>query len=364
MTEAEFKRLAAAGLQPHPARARDLRRSRHAALALPQARQRAVLVPARVGRRRRALRPLFVHRPCRRKRASTCAATSASRSTARRVVERRTTRRSARVRRRYLARFRAAPRPAAAALLRRARRLLRLRHRAPHRDAARRRRAKPDPLGVPDILLLLSEELAVVDNLAGQALRSSSTPTRRSPTRTRAARERLQRAAAASCASRSSIPPDTARRRSRSRSSGFGEAAYHAAVARAKRYISDGDIMQVRALAAHDAAVRARRRSRCTARCARSIRRRTCSTSTSATSTSSARRPRSWCGSEGDTVTLRPIAGTRRAARRREEDAALAEELLADPKERAEHVMLVDLGRNDVGRVAQTGTRARDRARW
>jgi anthranilate synthase component 1 len=59
---------------------------------------------------------------------------------------------------------------------------------------------------------------------------------------------------------------------------------------------------------------------------------------------------------EGDTVTLRPIAGTRPRGATREADEKLAQELLADPKEIAEHVMLVDLGRNDVGRVAQTGS--------
>ncbi len=55
-------------------------------------------------------------------------------------------------------------------------------------------------------------------------------------------------------------------------------------------------------------------------------------------------------------VTVRPLAGTRRRGATDEEDQRLAEELLADPKERAEHVMLVDLGRNDVGRVAKYGT--------
>ncbi|MDE0244871.1 MAG: anthranilate synthase component I [Gammaproteobacteria bacterium] len=57
-----------------------------------------------------------------------------------------------------------------------------------------------------------------------------------------------------------------------------------------------------------------------------------------------------------DTVTVRPIAGTRRRGANRTEDAALARELLADPKERAEHLMLLDLGRNDVGRVARIGS--------
>jgi len=57
-----------------------------------------------------------------------------------------------------------------------------------------------------------------------------------------------------------------------------------------------------------------------------------------------------------DTVTIRPIAGTRRRGATVAEDEALAEELLADPKERAEHLMLLDLGRNDVGRVAKIGS--------
>ena len=59
---------------------------------------------------------------------------------------------------------------------------------------------------------------------------------------------------------------------------------------------------------------------------------------------------------EGDLLTIRPLAGTRRRGKTTEEDAALAAELLADPKERAEHIMLVDLGRNDVGRVARYDT--------
>ncbi len=59
---------------------------------------------------------------------------------------------------------------------------------------------------------------------------------------------------------------------------------------------------------------------------------------------------------EGERVELRPIAGTRPRGKSPEEDRLLGEELLADPKERAEHVMLVDLGRNDLGRVCRTGT--------
>jgi anthranilate synthase component 1 len=59
---------------------------------------------------------------------------------------------------------------------------------------------------------------------------------------------------------------------------------------------------------------------------------------------------------EGNRIELRPIAGTRRRGVDEEEDKSLAEELLADPKERAEHIMLVDLGRNDVGRVSEPGS--------
>jgi anthranilate synthase component 1 len=59
---------------------------------------------------------------------------------------------------------------------------------------------------------------------------------------------------------------------------------------------------------------------------------------------------------EGDRATIRPLAGTRPRGRTEEEDQRLEAELLADPKERAEHIMLVDLGRNDIGRVARYGT--------
>ncbi|MDR2761505.1 MAG: anthranilate synthase component I family protein [Planctomycetaceae bacterium] len=59
---------------------------------------------------------------------------------------------------------------------------------------------------------------------------------------------------------------------------------------------------------------------------------------------------------EGRTATLRPIAGTRKRGATEQRDRELADEMLQDPKEKAEHLMLVDLGRNDLGRVAKTGT--------
>ena len=66
--------------------------------------------------------------------------------------------------------------------------------------------------------------------------------------------------------------------------------------------------------------------------------------------------PEIMCRVENGVITNRPLAGTRRRGATPEEDAALAAELLADPKERAEHIMLVDLARNDVGRVAELGS--------
>jgi anthranilate synthase component 1 len=66
--------------------------------------------------------------------------------------------------------------------------------------------------------------------------------------------------------------------------------------------------------------------------------------------------PEIMCRVENGVITNRPLAGTRRRGETLEEDAALAAELVADPKERAEHIMLVDLARNDVGRVAELGS--------
>jgi len=66
--------------------------------------------------------------------------------------------------------------------------------------------------------------------------------------------------------------------------------------------------------------------------------------------------PEIMCRVEDGIITNRPLAGTRPRGRTEEEDLALEKELLADPKERAEHIMLVDLGRNDVGRVSALGS--------
>ncbi|MGW8183140.1 MAG: anthranilate synthase component I [Burkholderiales bacterium] len=211
---------------------------------------------------------------------------------------------------------------------------------------------KPDPIGAPDILLVLSEEIAIVDNLSGKlTLVVYAEPGKTGALE--AARARLKELVA-QLRRPVEIPPDV-RGRSEPAVSGFGQAAYHAAVERAKRYVYDGDIMQV---------VPSQRMSKPFRATPLALYRalRTINPSPymyyfdfddfHVVGAS----PEILARLEGDTVTVRPIAGTRRRGATPAEDAALEKELLADEKELAEHIMLVDLGRNDVGRVARTGT--------
>jgi anthranilate synthase component 1 len=138
-------------------------------------------------------------------------------------------------------------------------------------------------------------------------------------------------------------------------SSEFGEANFKAAVKRAQQYILDGDIMQV---------VLSQRMAQKFTAPPLSLYRALRSLNPSpymfyydmGDHHVVGASPEILVRLENGTVTARPIAGTRPRGKNREQDLALAEELLADPKERAEHVQLMDLGRNDVGRVAQTGS--------
>jgi anthranilate synthase component 1 len=199
---------------------------------------------------------------------------------------------------------------------------------------------------------MLSEEVAIVDNLSGKlTLVVYAEP--EVPGAYQKARARLRELLAA-LRSPVQIPAETPHPAEQAKSA-FGEAGYEAAVRRAKQYIHDGDVMQV---------VLSQRLSLPFAARPLALYRalRTLNPSpymfyfdfedfyvVGAS-------PEILVRLEGDKVTLRPIAGTRGRGKSTEEDEALAAELLADPKERAEHVMLMDLGRNDVGRVAETGT--------
>ena len=223
----------------------------------------------------------------------------------------------------------------------------------PRLDTGRTARAeKPDPIGTPDIVLLQSEEIAIVDNLAGKLyLVVYADP--RNPNAYAHGRDRLRQLLAA-LREPVAIPPHGAVVAHQPQS-GFGEASFLQAVARAKRYIFDGDIMQVQI---------AQRLSRRFAGEPLALYRALRTLNPSPYMFYFDFRDFHVVGAspeilvrlEGDKVTLRPIAGTRRRGATPEEDRALAEELLADPKERAEHVMLIDLGRNDVGRVSEIGS--------
>jgi anthranilate synthase component I len=205
---------------------------------------------------------------------------------------------------------------------------------------------------VPDILLLLTEELAVVDNLSGKiSLIVYADPAE--PNAYWEARDRLQ-ALRRKLRDPVSIPYQTATEVSVAESE-FGADAYQGAVARSREYIAAGDVMQV---------VISQRMRRPFAAPPLSLYRALRSLNPSpymfyydfgdfhVVGAS----PEILVRKEGTGITLRPIAGTRPRGATREADEVLATELLADPKEIAEHVMLLDLGRNDVGRVAQTGT--------
>lgn len=212
--------------------------------------------------------------------------------------------------------------------------------------------AKPDTLNTPDVLLLLSEELAVVDNLSGKLyLIVYANPRNKDAYQT--GRNRLKTLLSklrqpVTIPVEQAVTPGIA-------ISEFPEADFKTAVEQARRYIYDGDIMQV---------VLSQRTSKPFSASPLALYRALRSLNPSPymffyhfddfhiVGAS----PEILVRLEDNTVTVRPIAGTRPRGKNPQQDAALASDLLADPKELAEHVMLMDLGRNDIGRVSQTGT--------
>ncbi len=212
--------------------------------------------------------------------------------------------------------------------------------------------AKKDVLGTPDILLMLTEQLAVVDNLSGKL----TFIVYADPAHKDAYPAALQRLHELQRSLRQPVEiPDAPQMRRHEAKSEFGEAAFKAAVEKSKRYIFDGDIMQV---------VLSQRMSQPFPAQPLSLYRALRSINPSPYMFYYDMGDHHVVGSspeilarlEGDTVTVRPIAGTRPRGKTPQKDTELAEELLSDPKELAEHLMLIDLGRNDIGRVAQNGT--------
>ena len=219
--------------------------------------------------------------------------------------------------------------------------------------------AKPDPLGTPDMLLLLSDELAVVDNVFGKLYLVVYADAGQ-PDGWRVANERLARLRARLAtplpedvllspadADAAATPAELTR--------SFTEEAFIAAVDQSKEYIFAGDCMQVQI-----SQRTTRRFDPPPIALYRALRGLNPSPYMFYFDFSDhhvvGASPEILVRLSGDMVTVRPIAGTRPRGATPEDDARIADELLADPKERAEHVMLIDLGRNDVGRVAATGS--------
>ena len=218
----------------------------------------------------------------------------------------------------------------------------------------------PDTLGCPDILLLQCEELAVIDNLSGKlylivyadpALPEAFANAKK---RLRGLKEQLQYSVSAPVVKPSQGFP--AERE-------FAKADYIAAVERAKELIAGGDFMQVQ--------IGQRIKKRYT-ESPLSLYRALRSLNPSpymyyyhfgdfhvvgASPEILVRQEKVVIeGVDSEKITIRPLAGTRPRATSPEADKAAEQELINDPKERAEHVMLIDLARNDIGRIAQTGS--------
>jgi anthranilate synthase component 1 len=217
---------------------------------------------------------------------------------------------------------------------------------------------KLDPIGTPDIVLLVSDEVVVFDNLMGKIyLIVHADPSE--PDAIPRAWERLAELEArlkAPMAFYAPPVPEHPHRIDQSDfTSSFSRAGYEAAVERIKHYIVEGDVMQV--VPSQRMSIRYQARPLDLYRALRSLNPSPymyhLNLSDFHIVGSS---PEILARLEEGIVTLRPIAGTRPRGADEAADLALERELLADPKELAEHLMLIDLGRNDVGRVAETSS--------
>lgn len=214
----------------------------------------------------------------------------------------------------------------------------------------------PDTLGCPDILLLQCEELAVIDNLSGKlyliVYADPAQPEAYSSgkKRLRELKEQLKYSVSAPLIRQTqSFPAER----------DFAKADYLKAVDEAKELIAAGDFMQVQ--------VGQRIRKRYT-ESPLSLYRALRSLNPSpymyyyhfgdfhVVGASPEILVRQEQTPQGQKVTIRPLAGTRPRGATPEIDKAVEQELVSDPKERAEHVMLIDLARNDIGRIAKTGS--------
>ena len=214
---------------------------------------------------------------------------------------------------------------------------------------------KPDPLGTPDILLMVSDEVVVFDNLTGKLFIIVHVD----PHQNNAladGEKRLQDIEDGLRKPVPAIPGHQARQVNEADFvSGFTEAGFKSAVDKARQYIIDGDIMQV--VLSQRLTIPYHARPVELYRALRSLNpspymyyldlgdHHVVGSS-----------PEILVHLEDNQITVRPIAGTRPRGKDEASDKALEQDLLADPKELAEHLMLIDLGRNDAGRVSKIGS--------
>ena len=215
---------------------------------------------------------------------------------------------------------------------------------------------KKDELGTPDVLLMLSEELAVFDNLKGRLyLIVHADPNE--PQAYAKAQRRLDALTHRLRHSGATYPDvlDPSLLNESDFISGFTKQGFIEAVEKSKEYIRAGDVFQV--VLSQRLSVPFRARPVDVYRALRALNPSPYMYFLDVGGTQIVgSSPEILVRLQGGEVTVRPIAGTRPRGATHEEDLALEKELLADPKELAEHLMLIDLGRNDVGRVAQAGT--------
>jgi anthranilate synthase component 1 len=211
----------------------------------------------------------------------------------------------------------------------------------------------PDDIGIPDLHFVAPEGMVIFDHLKHRIfiVATATGGNLESYTKALETVERLERRLRGALPG---VPGDRPSRKSEF-SSNWTKESYEAAVERALEYIRAGDIFQVQIsqrftadLHTHPFAVYRALRHVNPSPHMGYLELGDC--------TFVAASPESLCKSDGTTVITRPIAGTRKRGNTPEEDQALETELKNDPKERAEHIMLVDLGRNDLGRVARYGT--------
>jgi anthranilate synthase component 1 len=214
----------------------------------------------------------------------------------------------------------------------------------------------PDTLGCPDILLLQTEELAVIDNLSGKL----SLLVYVDPAQPQAYAKGQQRLQQLKDKLKSSVQaPELKASEKHESKREFDKADYLKAVERAKALIEAGDFMQVQV---------GQRIHKTFTQSPLSLYRALRSLNPSpymyfynmgdfqVVGASPEILVRQETTAEGNKVTIRPLAGTRPRGATPEADIATEHELINDPKERAEHVMLIDLARNDIGRIAKTGS--------